>query len=97
MHTIDSAMVLIRQIEPVLAANGYHCALTGSVLFKGESEKDIDIVLYPHNPDKLLQPIELLDLLEPFLSVANDYTEPQYKRPIAIMKHESGRVDLFFF
>lgn len=100
MHTIESAIALIRQIEPVLAANGYHCALTGSVLFKGSSEKDVDVILYPHSDLAVDQrsPAQLLALLAPFgLACEKDYTEPQYPRPVAICTHPTGRVDLFVF
>lgn len=53
-HHIDlnSAVELIREFEPILANHGIHVALTGSVLFKGRSQKDFDIYLYPRDPKK---------------------------------------------
>lgn len=46
--TLESAVEFIRDLEPILASLGWHCALTGSVLYKGESRKDLDLVVYPH-------------------------------------------------
>lgn len=48
MWNLNEAVSLIRRIEPALSAAGYHCGLTGGVLFKGESVKDLDIIIYPH-------------------------------------------------
>lgn len=49
MWKLNDAIEEIKQLEPKLAAVGFHCALTGSVLYKGESIKDLDLVIYPHN------------------------------------------------
>ena len=38
--TPRDAVAIIRHLEPFAAAAGFHTALTGSVLYKGESEKD---------------------------------------------------------
>ena len=45
---LEDAIFLCQELEPKLAAEGYHCAITGSVLFKGSSKKDLDLVVYPH-------------------------------------------------
>lgn len=45
----DEALTLIRELEPKFAAAGYHLGLTGSVLYKGESEKDLDLIVYAHD------------------------------------------------
>lgn len=49
--TLEQAVSLIREFEPILNGYGIHSALTGSVLYKGLSLKDFDIILYPRNPD----------------------------------------------
>jgi hypothetical protein len=46
---IEDALLLIRELEPAFAAEGYHLGLTGSVLYKGESEKDLDLIAYAHD------------------------------------------------
>lgn len=47
--TLDRALKLVREIQPHTAAVGWHCALAGSVLIRGSSNKDLDIVCFPHN------------------------------------------------
>jgi hypothetical protein len=46
---LDDAIDMIRNIEDVLVPVGYHVGLRGSVLLKGESENDLDIIVYPHD------------------------------------------------
>jgi hypothetical protein len=48
--TLDQAIDLVRQLELKLKRvyNHYHVALGGSVLHKGFSNKDLDIIIYPH-------------------------------------------------
>jgi predicted nucleotidyltransferase len=46
---LDDAIDMVRNIEAALAPIGYHIGLRGSVLIEGESENDLDIVVYPHN------------------------------------------------
>ena len=46
--TLEEAISVCREIEERLKPIGYHCGLTGSTLYKGESFKDIDIIVYPH-------------------------------------------------
>lgn len=46
---IEDALTLIRELEPKFSDVGYHLGLTGSVLYKGESEKDLDLIAYPHD------------------------------------------------
>lgn len=50
-NTID----MVRNIEDALAPVGYHVGLRGSILLKGESENDLDIVVYPHDSTNLAE------------------------------------------
>ena len=47
---LDQDIDLVRQLEFKLkrAYSHYHVALGGSVLHKGFSNKDLDIIIYPH-------------------------------------------------
>jgi hypothetical protein len=45
--TWDSALAFLKRIRPGVRAVGYDLALAGSVLHSGESEKDLDVVLFP--------------------------------------------------
>lgn len=54
--TRDEAIILIAQLEGPLKKVGWAIALTGSVLTRGASKKDLDLVLYPYatnNADKV--------------------------------------------
>jgi len=52
-HTRDHAIKACQQLEAVLAPHGIHVALGGSVLTRGESEHDYDIMLYPHKKEPI--------------------------------------------
>lgn len=41
-------MWVAERLEPKMAEHGAHIALGGSVLYRGTSEKDLDILVYPH-------------------------------------------------
>ena len=47
---------LLAKLEKFLSGltdeGGYHCALGGSVLHKGHSNKDLDVIVYPHDFQK---------------------------------------------
>ena len=45
---INRGIVIAQLIESIVVKLGYHVALTGSVLIKGESDKDLDVMIYPH-------------------------------------------------
>jgi hypothetical protein len=47
--TIGQAIALVRDLEPHLAEVGWHVALAGGVLLRGESAHDLDLVVYPHD------------------------------------------------
>lgn len=49
LWTLEEAIDLCRKIENELEEYGYHCALTGGVLYNGSSTKDVDIMIYPHS------------------------------------------------
>lgn len=51
-YTPEIAIKLCTLIENLLAVHSIPChvALTGSCLYDGGSEDDIDIIIYPHNP-----------------------------------------------
>lgn len=47
MWTLLSARMFITSIEEAVQAVGYHIGLTGSVLNRGESSHDLDLIFYP--------------------------------------------------
>lgn len=48
MWTLQEARILCEQVESVLGPLGAHVALGGSCLYRGSSEKDADLFIYPH-------------------------------------------------
>ena len=59
-YTLEKAVKVCREIEEKLVPLGYHCALGGSCLYRGTSEKDIDIIIYPHDVKKQKPPVDII-------------------------------------
>lgn len=63
-YTTQDALDIARQLEPLLVPHGIHVAIGGSLVYRGDSEKDIDIFLYPHNRNVDMNPTMIAALLE---------------------------------
>lgn len=50
--TLEEGLEVVRWFAPILANCGFGIGLTGSVLTKGTSNKDLDIIVYPLCTDK---------------------------------------------
>ena len=61
MWTLEQGVELAREIEAALIPAGWHAALAGSVLHRGTSAHDLDIIVYPRK--KLSEPRPNIDLL----------------------------------
>ena len=98
MRTLSEGVDLCRAMEPVLIGLGYHCALAGSVLIKGLSKKDIDVLVYPHDPEKPARAVEeIMQALAPLgFTVWRECDERYVNRNVWITMHNNRRVDLFF-
>lgn len=46
--SLEEALALVRELEETVSVFGWHVGLTGGVLKRGYSEKDVDIIAYPH-------------------------------------------------
>jgi hypothetical protein len=68
MWTRETAFQFLEPLEKFLADNGYHCALGGGVMYKGTSDKDLDVIVYPHNRDNCVLVDMLWERLRGFLS-----------------------------
>ncbi len=60
--TLAAATDFMRDMEQAVAPH-YHVALTGSVLQKGQSQKDLDMIVYPHT-SRRRRPAEIRKLLK---------------------------------
>lgn len=97
--SLEQALKCSRTVEAALEPLGYHVALTGGCLFRGGSDKDIDLVVYPHNP-QAERPENWEQQVEAALVAAGLVdrftTDLNYvNRVVWIMAWDGIRVDLF--
>lgn len=57
--TLDEARSFISTVQELIFPLGHYVALTGSVLFEGESKKDLDLIIYPADTTKSLDAAEV--------------------------------------
>ena len=64
MWNRDDATVIMPKFEAIAKMMGYHVALGGSVMYNGESNKDLDVIVYPHQNTDPHRPTQnsLLDM-----------------------------------
>lgn len=103
MWTREEAFLVIERLEPIIAEAGAHVALGGSVLYRGTSEKDLDLFIYPHNKDaNPWDTFKLKLLLKKFFraETMNDckgFSQIRDSKEVAWLKTPKGkRVDFFF-
>ncbi len=103
MWTLELAVKLVKKLEPELSNSGYHCALTGSVLYKGSSEKDLDIVIYPHDVDKqsIWDRTSIKDFLKTFfkseIKTCGGASQIRDDKHVAwLITPDGRRIDFFF-
>lgn len=101
LWTLEEAIDLCRKIENELEEYGYHCALTGGVLYNGSSTKDVDIMIYPHS-EKTYNFESAVEVLTKYCNVSDikkiiddDDKYPDCK-DIRYARYNGKRVDLFF-
>jgi hypothetical protein len=96
--TINEAIQLARAIEQIAIPLGYHAALAGSCLHAGKSEKDIDILIYAHDPiDGSHNKSEFLKAFRELGGEKFFQTTANYVNRDVVMAEIGGkRVDLFF-
>lgn len=104
--TQQEAIELCLKVEAVIAPLGAHCGLTGSCLYKGQSGKDVDIIIYshqaiidPYNKEILLDALVKSGLLAQekdgsyFFQTTANYLD----KDVVICTVDGFRVDFFFF
>lgn len=94
--TLQAAVDIAQKCEPVLAAIGCHIALTGGCLYRGGSEKDIDYIIYPHDPKNAPAHETIADALIALGFVDRFVTDENYvNRIVWICGYSGVRVDFF--
>ena len=104
MWTRDQAFYVIERLEPIMAVLGAHVALGGSVVYRGQSCKDLDIIIYPHNKQEqeVWDTYPLKEALNKFFSGSNmndckGFSQVRDGKQVSWLKTPKGkRVDFFF-
>jgi hypothetical protein len=102
---LTGALILARVLEEALAPVGFHVGLIGSVLIKGQSSNDLDLVLFPNSTAK----IDVLEVwqqlhkagLRPVKTRAQvarawEYSGSRDAKHVEVWMYQNRRVDLFF-
>lgn len=94
--TLQQAVEVCQHLEPRLAEIGFHCGLTGGCLYRGGSDKDVDIIIYPHDPANK-QPDETLQRVLTEAGFTDRYvTDENYvNRIVWICGYKDMRIDFF--
>lgn len=93
---IATAIDLCRLVEPFLKEIGYHCGLTGGCLYNGGSNKDVDILIYPHDPTKLVPDGAIQETLALAGFALRYETDTNYvNRQVWLCGYNGIRVDFF--
>lgn len=61
--SLREALVLCHELETQLLLHNAHVGLTGSILFKGHSDDDLDIIVYPSKTTKPFSVHEILGVV----------------------------------
>lgn len=103
MWLLADARALVSELQLATRHYGYHLALGGGVLNKGQSDKDLDLYFLPLDDMKEPRNTEgLLCFLEDHLGYSEPIFDPQYERlsPSAYRKkvkfdYNGKRIDAF--
>lgn len=99
---LEQGITVARRIEEALIPLGYHCALGGSVLHKGSSDKDLDIFIYPHNAEVVLPEGDILTVIANHIGglaygrCNPEYVERDAKEVWWSYAANNYRIDFFF-
>jgi len=104
MWTREQAFWVLERLELIMASMGAHVALNGSVLYRGSSEKDLDVIIYPHNKqqEELWETYPLKMAIKKFFQAetinnCEGISQIRDGKQVAWLKTPEGkRVDLFF-
>ncbi len=101
-HTLEEQIEFARWLEPKLIEVNLHCAIGGSCVFNGESEHDMDVLIYPHNEAVVCTKEMMMARFEQVLPSAmniNRVDRAEYPNARCIYRlYECGRqVDFFLF
>lgn len=103
MWTLDTGLRVVRALQQPIRQFGYHLAIGGGVVNKGESQKDLDLYFLPMshngNSDQLL--IFLKEIWGSCEDIGKDY-ENEYEHPCKLKvkffrRERTQRIDCFIY
>lgn len=95
--TLEEGVDTARKLEEVAKNCGFHVALTGGVLYRGSSRKDVDIVVYPHRKDGKHDKEAFLQALLAAGASNVFQTDPNHNdKDVVLITFNNLRIDLFF-
>jgi len=101
MWTLDEGLVIVRELKERIWQLGFAIALTGGVLYRGHSNKDLDILFYPLSSIEypyyafVINELDLYFKPEKFFII--DHKEQKSLKLIAVFQLKNGkRIDFFF-
>lgn len=92
---LPEALGLLQDFEKIAAPLHAHVALTGGVLFKGYSCKDLDVVVYPHQKKTPIKPLEIMQAFGATNIMLVNY-HPDDGKEVYVTTLLGRRVDFFF-
>ena len=101
MWTLDAGLTMAAQVQAGSRKFGYHVALGGGVLNRGESFKDLDVYFLPLDSDTMSpDSAGVLTWLESLWGVSESINDPNYgPSPYYKLKlkfyPENRRIDVF--
>lgn len=96
MWTLEEAIYVVRELEKKVGPVGIHLGITGSVLYKGSSEKDLDIIVYPHSTTDAVTDLRSLELIGCEIIRHCDHEQCGDGKEVYETKVNGKRVDFFF-
>jgi len=96
---LEDGIRICRLIEQAIVPVRYHCALGGSLMYRGHSEKDVDVIIYPRNNGPIdIKAVERVLIKNGFEHAPEHQTASQHPgQNVFPMISETGiRVDMFY-
>lgn len=107
MWTLRETILELKALEAELQKINFHCWLTGSILYRGESFKDLDVIIYPRHKSEVGEGSNVdWEVAKAFLTKwfeaegikdCSSISQDRDDKQVAWLRTKSGkRIDFFF-
>jgi hypothetical protein len=99
IYTLVEGIAVCKEIEELIKPLGCHCGLGGSLMYRGYSTKDIDVLIYPRSKAKIdkLAVVHALAKAGYKFNNHSSSVRGSVEFDVEVMKSPKGeRVDIFF-